>query len=521
MSRRIHAASLAAPLACLSLAAITLAARPVAAAPITSFTGGDLVISTVSCQVGASACDSTSGANSGGLDTASPITLDEFGLGTGGTSAAMAGTLTLPQAASGSNWAISGEYGSASEGFLQQSANGQYLTIMGYGVNATTFNTAPTSTYGTAALGQTTSLTGSTYTTVPRVVALIGTNGSVDTSTALTGVFNMNNPRSVATVNGTSFYVSGQGVTGDGTGGVFYATKGATTATPINANTTTPSGSNNGTQDPALATETRAVEIVNNGQGDTLYVSRDYAAKGSPNDSTDIRTLTNATGGLPTSSSGLVANRILPSVPSVTGDNTGSIDLTAGLANGINNARIGSFVYLSPEQFFFANPTTLYIADSGQPKNGNANKAALGEGGLQKWTLDTSTGDWTLDYDLVTGLDLVNNANADSNTPTAAGVTGLFGLTGEVVGNQVELFATSYGLNELSPSFLYEITDTLSDTTIGEAAGEDFTTLYSAPAGTSIRGVAFAPVPEPASWALLIAGVAGLGVLRRHHRLAA
>src|SRR5271165_118596 len=162
----------------------------------TNFTLGDLVISTVSGST---------------LDAASPITLDQFSLGAGGSSATPAGSLTLPQTANGANWAISGEYGSASEGFLQDSVNGRYLTIMGYGVNASTFNSAPMSTYGTSALGQTTSLNGQPVTTVPRVVALIGGDGSVDTTTALTGVFNTNNARSAVTVNGTSFYVSGQG----------------------------------------------------------------------------------------------------------------------------------------------------------------------------------------------------------------------------------------------------------------------------------------------------------------------
>jgi len=203
-----------------------------------------------------------------------------------------------------------------------------------------------------------------------------------------------------------------------------------------------------------------------------------------------------------------------PASPLSSGGNNGSINLTAATANGINNSRIGSFVYLSPEQYFFANPTTLYVADSGQPKNGNAGKAALGEGGLQKWSL--VNGAWTLDYDLVKGLNLVNNANANANTPTASGVTGLFGLTGQVVNGQVELFATSYGLNELSPSFLYEITDTLSDSTIGQTSGESFTTLESAASGTLIRGVAFAPVaavPEPSTWAMMIFGFCGIGFL--------
>ncbi len=410
--------------------------------------------------------------------------------------------MTLPQTANGANSAISGEYGSASEGILQLSANGQYLTIMGYGVNATAFNTAPLSTYGTAALGQTTSLTaanqtGTPVTTVPRVVALIGANGSVDTSTALTGVFNTNNPRSVATVDGSTFYVSGQGASKtDPTQGVFLATRGATTATPIDT-----------------STDTRVVSIFNTGSGNTLYVSRDQNPPGSGSQNfTNVGSLTGPGGGLPTSSTGLVTTHITPPAsPLSSGGNNGSINLTAALANGVNNARIGSFVYLSPESYFFASPTVLYVADSGQPKNGNVDKAALGEGGLQKWVL--TGGKWTLAYDLVTGLNLVNNDKANSATPTAAGVTGLFGLTGEVVGGSVELFATSYGLNELSQSFLYEITDDLADMTL--PVSEDFTTLFTAPDGELIRGVAFAPVPEPSSLAILAASLAGLVFVRR------
>jgi hypothetical protein len=465
------------------------------ATTLTSFTRGDLVIDTVSGNT---------------LDAASAITLNEFSLGAGGMSASSVGTLTLPQTQNGADWAISGEYGSASEGILQLSADGRYLTLAGYGVNASTFNNAAPSVYGTKALGQTTSAQ------VPRVVALIGSNTSVDTTTALKNVFNTNNPRSVATVDGSSFYVSGQGVTGDGTGGVFQALKGATIATPINANTTTPKGTPNGTANPLLATETRVVEIVNTGGGNKLYVSRDFAAKGSPNDATDIRSLTDASGGLPTSASGLVANRLIGGKNS-SGGNTGSIDLTNATDNGINSTRNpqspkyaggNTFVYLSPEQFFFANATTLYVADSGSPKNGSAGAAGLGVGGLQKWSL--VGGVWQIDYDLSLGLNLVDSANATPTNPTAPGVTGLFGLTGEVVGGKAELFATSYGLNELSSSYLYEITDSLAATSL--PTGESFNTLFAAAAGTSIRGVSFAPsVPEPSTWAMMLIGFIGVG----------
>ena len=151
-------------------------------------------------------------------------------------------------------YAISDEYGSSSEGTLELSGDGHSLVIAGYGVNADAFNQGGAAVYGNSALGQSTSIQGGQYTAVPRVIADINADGVVDTSTALYDVFNTNNPRSVATVDGSSFYISGQGVKGDDTQGVFYAVDGASSATSIND-----------------ATDTRTVEIYN-GQ---LYVSAD------------------------------------------------------------------------------------------------------------------------------------------------------------------------------------------------------------------------------------------------------
>ena len=100
------------------------------------------------------------------------------------------------------------------------------------------------------------------------MVAVIGQNGSVNSTTALYNIFDQNNPRSVYSVDGTSFYVSGQGDFPDATGGVFYATLGSHSATSI-------TGADAGGGD---SQDTRTV-MVYDGQ---LYVSTD-SKKGSTN----------------------------------------------------------------------------------------------------------------------------------------------------------------------------------------------------------------------------------------------
>jgi len=375
------------------------------------------------------------------LDQAAPITLEQIT-----TTGSLVSQLVLPETPTTVNGvtenAISGEYGSASEGLLQLSADGQSLTIMGYGVSDVAFNASNDVTvYGTNALGQTTSLSGGGYTDVARVVADINANGVIDTSTALTGVFNSNNPRSVVTVDGKEFWIAGQGVKGDTTQGVFYTTDGSSTATAINT-----------------ATDTRIAEIYN-GQ---LYVSAD---------STQGATNISDYGALPTSATPpIVLNAI-----------ANSVTLTAATANSVNASASGTSVNLSPESFFFANATTLYVADSGLPKNGG-----VGDGGLQKWV--ETNGTWNLDYTLSAGLNLVDSTQASS------GVSGLIGLTGEVVNGNVELFATTEGVAELDKSYLYSIDDSLASTT---GAGESFTRLMTAGDDQIIRGVAFAPTTAP------------------------
>lgn len=452
-----------------SAAALALSASPLAAvttaqaSTITSFTAGDLVVTV----------EGDGGGTGSYLDNqAAPLTLYEFTPSNNGgaLSANLAGSFVLPQTGSGANSPISGEYGSSSEGTLQLSGNGEYLTLMGYGVNANSYN----STQDVGGTG--TALAQSSSSSVPRVVALIGANGSVNTTTALTNVFNGNNPRSAWTQNGTSFYVSGQGTSGDTTGGVFTATLGAHTATQLTGADTVSNGV------PANQ-DTRVVQQYN---GQT-YVSID-SKQGSGHNRAGIFTI--------------ASNGTLTALPGMT---TGKVTLNGSNGNSVNHSS-GS-VDISPDGFFFANADTLYVADTGSPKIGST----LGDGGLQKWSLTGSgnSATWVLDYTLSSGLNLVANT-------AASGSTGLYALTGEVVGGNVELFATNYTIGDTDQTYLYGITDALAN--LSAPSNETFYQLAVAPNDTTFKGVSFAPVspaPLPGSLPMFLAallGVAGLGV---------
>jgi phosphoglycolate phosphatase-like HAD superfamily hydrolase len=71
------------------------------------------------------------------------------------------------------------------------------------------------------------------------------------------------------------------------------------------------------------------------------------------------------------------------------------------------------------------------------------------------------------------------------------------------------------------PNQIVAITDTLADTSSGQASGENFTVLDTAALGQVYRGVAVAPVPLPPALLLLLSGLGGLGFVTRRKRHAA
>jgi hypothetical protein len=450
------------------------------------FTPGNLVVSIEGNGV-------VGQSGSYGDNQAAPLTLFQY-QPNGTSSASFVNSLVLPQSASGANAPVSGEYGSSSEGTIQLAGTGQYFAIMGYGVNASAFNANP-ATYGSPGgeLGQSGSLTGQTYTPVPRVTALIDAYGNVNSSTAIFNIFNGNNPRSTFTADGTHIYVSGQGTSGDATGGTFYTTLGSSSATSI---TGTDAGS-------GASQDTRVVQIYNN----TLYVSMD-SKSGAYNRSyigtlgTPPATSVYSCGSSCPTGDGTIGPALMKGFGNTGG--TGREQLTVAQTNGINVS--GDYINLSPENYFFASPTVLYVADSGSPKNTSAQNQTpytlCGAGGLQKWV--NVSGTWTWEYTLYQGLNLVQNASCSSNT---SGTTGLIGLTGVVSGGNVYLYATNYTIADLDPTYLYGITDVLSATT--NPGGESFTQLAVAPPDSNFKGVSFVPT-LPAGSATITSSPSGL-----------
>jgi len=509
------------------LPVLAIGQRSIFAQETPFFTPGNLVVVVEGCGVHGGTCTSvTDGTGTGsgnstyggyGDNQAAPLTLFQY-TPSGTSSVTFVNSLVLPQAAANANFPVSGEYGSSSEGTLQLSGTGQYLTLMGYGIDAPTFDAAyyPGFTldpYGAApsgALAQSGSLTGQSYTAVPRVIALIDPYGNVNSSTALYNIFNTNNPRSIYTADGLTYaYVSGQGSGCDLTGGVFYTPLG----TPNNAPTAITGGDavptstcvGTGYTGSYIAQDTRDVQIYNN----TLYISID-----STEGKSDNRSLIGTLGTPPATS------LFTPTTPP-TGDTggpnllsgwgntggTGKVTLTSGATSNGNAFNAGASTNLSPVNYFFASPSVLYVTDSGNPKN-TSNSNHVGDGGLQKWINSAAdgSGTWSLAYTLYQGLNLVENPQV--NSADTSGTSGLYGLAGVVSGGNVYLYVTNYTISDLDPTYLYGITDSLSTTT---NPGTSFTLLDTAPPDSNFKGVSLAP-SLPAGSATITTSPSGLAV---------
>jgi hypothetical protein len=168
---------------------------------------------------------------------------------------------------------------------------------------------------------------------------------------------------------------------------------------------------------------------------------------------------------------------------------------------------------LFPFGVWFANATTLYVADEGAGDNtftaaSNSYTAAAASttAGLQKWVLNTTTNTWSLAYTMQVGLNLgqpytvkdyPTGNNAATGLPWSPATGGLRNLTGKVNGDgTVDIYAitstvSGNGDQGADPNKLVTIKDKLKATTL--PTNESFTTLRAAKSGEVLRGVSFTP----------------------------
>lgn len=170
-----------------------------------------------------------------------------------------------------------------------------------------------------------------------------------------------------------------------------------------------------------------------------------------------------------------------------------------------------------PFGIWFANATTLYVADEGDGYTGGTDlythAAAQTLAGLEKWVFNTSTQQWTLAYTLQNGLELgtpykvpgyPKGTNAATGLPWSPATDGLRQITGHVDPfGKVTIWAVTStisgnGDTGADPDRLVIIQDRLNNTDPSVAANEEFHTLRTAEFGEVLRGISFTPGTDEA-----------------------
>lgn len=190
-------------------------------------------------------------------------------------------------------------------------------------------------------------------------------------------------------------------------------------------------------------------------------------------------------------SNGMDTVYTVSSLPTVANAAAQSISVVPGFPTDSARDTGGNF---TPFAVFFANATTMYVADEG---SGNATDTGQ-HAGLEKWSLVSGT--WQLDYVLTKGLIGVVDTNLfgfDGQYPDVTTV-GLRNLAGRVnADGTVTLWATTSTLSAsgdtgADPNRVVQITDQIAATSLtGSVTGETFATVAGPTYGTVYRGVAF------------------------------
>ena len=437
------------------------------------------------------------------------------------TSGSLVSTLAIDPAQAVSSFA------SKSELALNISTDGTAFTFMGY---QSAVNALDVSNSNTAAVFDNTNPVAST---AARAVVQVSLATGAVQSTAV-NAYSGNNGRA-AVLSGGNYYMVGNAGNGSATGNLLSQLSDNTGVQSIAANSTTGAtaavgvvkgsfGAASGYQrgfalqdvkDPASPTGANYAGDKtgkdDNFRGLTVFNGTMYVTKGSGSNGVNTVYQVGTSGAL--NGGGSLSNANITILP---GFNT--------LSEKVAEATATLTATPHPFGLWFANATTLFVADEGDGVRVGVAGKNTSFAGLQEWTL--SGGLWSKVATFQQGL--LDQA-AYTLTDPSTGATywdvktdGLRNLTGKVnADGSFTLYATTSTISsELThdlgadPNEIVSITVGANSTSTNTA----FTVLQTAAFGERFGGVALAPVPEPASYALLLAGLTMIGAAIRRRR---
>jgi hypothetical protein len=433
----------------------------------------------------------------GNFGITSPITLTAYQTASDGAAGTVLGGL-LGDLDITTLTGVSTSFSSKSEGAINLSNDGSALTFMGY-VSAP--NRLDVSNANAPLRKDPTN----TDVQTPAFRAVVQVNLAGGVSATKVSAYSGNNGRAAVLVNdanGTGvneYLMAGNGGNGSGvpptyivnSTGVQSIAPGATDSlsTVIGMQQGTPgvkTGFEYGFTVTSLGDPADKSGKDDNFRGLTLFDNILFVTKGSGGNGVNtVYQVTPLDGGVPTPA---LARRtqisILPGFPT-------------GLAANITDGDAATEFY--PFGIYFANATTLYVADEGsQDLNADSNA------GLEKWIFDGSV--WKLAYTIQAGLNLDTPYGVPGYpTQYAPATTGLRNISGTVDGNLVTIFAVTATYSNLGdpgadPNQVVRVVDQLDATTL--PASETFTPVLRPAYGHVYRGVAFVPCSAACATAL-------------------
>ncbi|MGD0314109.1 MAG: hypothetical protein ABSC90_16785 [Acidimicrobiales bacterium] len=475
----------------------------------------------------------------GSFGVTQPIVLDELNP----TNDSQIASLTVPNSTQSGITPSSDQmvtsFSSKSEIALNQSTDGQYVTFMGYNAPVGALDVSNSNTPGDVDPTNTAG-PNSDY----RVIAQLDGNSNFQFTE--TNAYSGNNGRAAILDPATNtIFTAGNGgnggkptfpgvVTGTGTQILSPANAPESSQSP---GAPTPLGNFNITE---LGDKADKSTKDNNYRGLTINNNVVYFTKGSGSNGVNTVYYLDTTGGTCPSGSGLPSSSAtLPTASTftsptystsnaalgLTSSNPGLTPTNSCILNGFPTTLASATPTYFPFGIWFANPTTLYVADEGNgtttyssATNTYTAAAASTTAGLEKWTLNTTTHTWGLDYTLQSGLNLgvpysvansgansyptgPNNTDGGTGLPWTPATDGLRNLVGQVNGNgTVSIWASTSTVSGSGdpgsdPNQLVSITDNLASTTL--PSGESFSNVMPATYGQVIRGVSFTPATVP------------------------